>query len=50
MRAIVSVEMVDRYCEPSRITDKLCIPSIVIRYFMVLVSIISVIMMEYTIF
>ena len=47
MRATVSVAMVNRYFVPSYISDNLCIPSIVIRYFMVFVYVISVIIMEY---
>ena len=35
MQATVTVEMVSRYFVPSYISDDLCIPSIVIRYFMV---------------
>jgi len=49
MQATVTVEMVSRYFVPSYISDDLCIPSIVIRYFMVLVYVISLIIMEYTI-
>jgi hypothetical protein len=46
MQATVTVEMVSQYFVPSYISDNLCIPSTVIRYFMVLVY---VIIMEYTI-
>jgi len=49
VRATVTVAMVNRYFVPSYISDNLCIPSIVIRYFMLFVYVISVIIMEYMI-
>ena len=48
MRETVTVEMVSGYCVPSYISDKWCTASTVIRHFMVLLYVVSVIM-EYTV-